>query len=384
MAGHLTEDPPTDDSKDRWLEDDARIFLQIHNFIDGKVLTLINHCEFVKELMDCLEFVYFGKGNISHIFDVYRAFYRFKKQDRSFTDFFMDYKKTYEELNVLLSFSPDVKVQQDQWEKMTVMGFLAALHSEYDSVKTQILSNPEVSSFQQTFSRILCIEISLLALPSTQMSNALVGRKSGESGKPQYRNSGSGGNIRWPNSGGVVCYYCHKPEHVIRDCKKLQNRNQRFPSAYITFSTGAFDQSVQFSVDELTRFHLYQKSLQSPSTPVTAIVESGNQNTCLVSSSSSEWVIGFGVIDHMTCNSSLFSTFQSQSSPSTITLAYGSKSCVLSSGIVFPTPSIPLLSILSLPNFSLNLVSVSKLTRTLKCCVSFFPDYCLFQDFMMK
>ena len=26
IASHLTEDPPTDDSKDRWLEDDARLF----------------------------------------------------------------------------------------------------------------------------------------------------------------------------------------------------------------------------------------------------------------------------------------------------------------------------------------------------------------------
>ena len=102
MASHLIEDPSTDDSKDQWLEDDARLFIQIRNYIDCKVLTLINHCEFVKELMDYLEFVYSGKGNISHIFEVCRAFYRSEKQDQSLTKFFMNYKKTYEEPNVLL------------------------------------------------------------------------------------------------------------------------------------------------------------------------------------------------------------------------------------------------------------------------------------------
>ena len=70
MASHFDKDPPTDDSKERWLEDDARLFLQIRNSIDGKVLTLINHCEYVKELMEYLEFVYSNKGNISHIFNV--------------------------------------------------------------------------------------------------------------------------------------------------------------------------------------------------------------------------------------------------------------------------------------------------------------------------
>ena len=110
MVSHPDKDPPTGDSKERWLEDDVRLFLQIRNSIDGKVLTIINHYEFVQELMKYLEFVYSGKRNISRIFDVCRAFYRSEKQDWSLTEFFMNYKKTYEELNILLPFSPYVKV----------------------------------------------------------------------------------------------------------------------------------------------------------------------------------------------------------------------------------------------------------------------------------
>ena len=86
----------------------------------------------------------------------------------------------------------------------------------------------------------------------------------------------------------------------------------------------------------------------------------------------------------MTGNSKLFTTFQSSSSNSTVTLADGSQSHVLGSGTVFPTPSLSLSSVLSMPNFSFNLISVSKLSRALNCCVSFFPDSCLFQDLMTK
>ena len=150
MASHLDNDPHTDDSKEGWLEDDAHLFLQIRNSIDSKVLTLINHCVYVKELREYLEFVYSGKGNISHVFNVCSAFYRTKKQDWSLTELFMDYKKTYEELNTLLPFNPNVKVQQAQREKMAVMGFLAALNSEYYFVKAWILSSLEISSFQET------------------------------------------------------------------------------------------------------------------------------------------------------------------------------------------------------------------------------------------
>ena len=167
MVSHLSKDLPTYDLKDQWLEDDAHLFLQICNFIDGKVLNLINHREYVKELMEYLEFVYSGKENISRIFDVCRAFYRTEKQDRSLAKLFTNYKKTYEELNTLLPFSPDVK--------MVVMRFLAALPSEYESIKEQILSSPEISSFQKTFSRILRAETSSSTPPFAQMSSALVG-----------------------------------------------------------------------------------------------------------------------------------------------------------------------------------------------------------------
>ena len=127
----------------------------------------------------------------------------------------------------------------------------------------------------------------------------------------------------------------------------------------------------------------YAKLLKLASTPTTALVESGKPDTCLMSSSSN-WVIDFGAIDNMTCNSGLFTTFQSHPSTSTITLADGSKSCVLRSSTINPTPLIPLTYVLSLPHFSFNLISVSKLTRTLNCSIPFFLGYCLFQDLLTK
>ena len=39
---------------------------------------------------------------------------------------------------------------------------------------------------------------------------------------------------------------------------------------------------------------------------------------------------------------------------------------------------------MSLPQLSFNLIYVSKLTHTLNCSISFFPDYCLIQDLSTK
>ena len=67
---------------------------------------------------------------------------------------------------MLMLFSQDVKVQQSQREQMTIMGFLAAPPSEYDSAKARILSSPEISSLQETFSRILRTEVSSSSSPT--------------------------------------------------------------------------------------------------------------------------------------------------------------------------------------------------------------------------
>ncbi|GKA40567.1 polyprotein [Tanacetum coccineum] len=81
--------------------------------------------------------------------------------------------------------------------------------------------------------------------------------------------------------------------------------------------------------------------------------ESGN---CLFSSST-KWVIDSGASDHMT---------------------------VLGSGTVNLSPSISLSSVLSLPKFSFNLLSVSRITNNLQCSVKFYPEYYVFKDLKTK
>ena len=142
---------------------------------------------------------------------------------------------------------------------------------------------------------------------------------------------------RGQGSGGIVCHYCHTPGHLKRDCRKLRYKTQKAHSAHIASTNDTADKSVLIPADEFAKFSKYQEFLKSSSTPITAIVDLGKPNACLVSSSS-KWVIDSGAADHRTCNSSLFSTFQPYPSPSSVTLADGSPSSVLGSGTITPSP----------------------------------------------
>ena len=82
--------------------------------------------------------------------------------------------------------------------------------------------------------------VSSPTLVFAQTRSALVGRTI-ESERQRNRNSGPDGYTRGPSSGGVVCYYCLKPGHVIRDCLKRHTRNQKFQYAHIASTTKASD-----------------------------------------------------------------------------------------------------------------------------------------------
>lgn len=86
----------------------------------------------------------------------------------------------------------------------------------------------------------------------------------------------------------------------------------------------------------------------------------------------------------MTGNPRVLDTYEPHISCSSVTLADGSECSVRGSGTVRLSSSISLPSVLNLPGFSFNLMSISKVTRALNCCVSFYPDHCLFQDLLTK
>ena len=64
----------------------------------------------------------------------------------------------------------------------------------------------------------------------------------------------------------------------------------------------------------------------------------------------------------------------------TITLANGSQSIAKGIGSVCPLPSLPLTSVLYVPNFPFNLISISKLTRDLHCVLTFSRNSVTLQD----
>ncbi|TYJ00756.1 hypothetical protein E1A91_A13G107000v1 [Gossypium mustelinum] len=78
-------------------------------------------------------------------------------------------------------------------------------------------------------------------------------------------------------------------------------------------------------------------------------------------------------------NKSLFK-YTTCLSKDSVRIADGSLTFVSGISSVVCTPNITLSSVFYVPKFSVNLLSVSTITKTLNCKLEFFPDHCVFQD----
>ncbi|KAK5793307.1 hypothetical protein PVK06_034449 [Gossypium arboreum] len=112
-------------------------------------------------------------------------------------------------------------------------------------------------------------------------------------------------------------------------------------------------------------------------THVTKAENLGLSNTYLAMNDA--WIIDKGATDHMTNNSTQFSSIWFSTQPH-ILIANGGVTLVTGKGSVHVSNSINLDIVLVVPYLSSNTLSVSKITKALNCTVIFWPDKCVFQD----
>ena len=93
-----------------------------------------------------------------------------------------------------------------------------------------------------------------------------------------------------------------------------------------------------------------------------------------------DWIIDSGASKHVTGLPNNFSSYSPIAPSETIQIADGSSQLIHGIGSVECTPSISLSSVLHVPSFPVNLLSVSSIIDQFKCIVIFDENSCLFQE----
>ncbi|CAH9128545.1 unnamed protein product [Cuscuta epithymum] len=103
-------------------------------------------------------------------------------------------------------------------------------------------------------------------------------------------------------------------------------------------------------------------------------------NTTCTSSHVCPWIIDSGATERITCSDINLFNIVSHVAESSVKIPNGESIPVHAVGSLYLPNGIRLERVLYIPKFQCNLLSVSRLTSDLNCTLTFFPDFCIFQD----
>lgn len=107
---------------------------------------------------------------------------------------------------------------------------------------------------------------------------------------------------------------------------------------------------------------------------------SGIAHMASASSSTPSWVVDSGATNHVTGMCPEFISITPSPSLAAIRVANGNHIKVLGEGTVDAYHALSLKSVLHVPQFSHNLLSVSSIVKSHNCSITFYPLHCVFKD----
>ena len=168
--------------------------------------------------------------------------------------------------------------------------------------------------------------------------------------------------------------YYNRPSHIRDKCYQLHGRPPRTAHVAQSFELPTEDQPPSTSQGVTLTPGEYEEFLRlthaAKSTSIASVAQTDNASTYLVHSLG-PWILVSSASDHPSSNKDLFSSLTITSPLPTTTLTNGTQTMAKGIRSTCPLPSLPLNSILYVPDSPFNLISISKLIHDLNCSITF-------------
>ncbi|GAU46782.1 hypothetical protein TSUD_351810 [Trifolium subterraneum] len=364
----------------------------------------------------------FSHGDFIRISELQVEIYGLKQGNRSVSEFFTALRILWEEFEIYLP-APvcncprkcvcvtGVSNARTQHDLLRTIRFLTGLNDNFDMVRSQILLMDPLPPINKVFSMVIQHERqftplqAVLDVEDSKVSvNASDSRRSQGRGRSGFNSQYNSGFNPQYNNKKKVCTYCGKENHVVENCYKKHG----FPPHYGRGSTAnnanagelmdnddarstRGSDSFSFTKAQYEQLvNLLQTSASTssagPSTSINGastsyLAKAGNTNSVFSCNhfSYGAWIIDSGASDHI-CSSLSMLTDHHDINPIQVKMPNGTIAYAKQAGSVQLGPNFIIDNVLLVPEFSLNLLSVPRLTHNSKFVVLFDNLDCLIQE----
>ncbi|XP_058783503.1 uncharacterized protein LOC131658196 [Vicia villosa] len=360
----------------------------------------------------------FYHGDVFRISDLQEEICTLKQGDTSISSYYTKLKILWQELD---NFRPiptcdcdptccaitKIRTYRDSDQ---VIRFLKGLNDQYAAIRSQIMLMDPLPNICKVYSLLVqqerqsCIPLDEPKVLATPNTNRDPQSRSNSRGRGSFRGGRSlGGRGR----GNRVCTHCGMTNHTVDTCFKKHGYPPNWkPDGAVNNYTTAHDKSDTHSSDDSEAnaqvnsglaftpeqhkalLALLQDASNLQSHSINHLTSQTNPSSgiiCAIPNSfhPETFVLDTGATDHVCFTQNYFQCLK-QIKPITIKLPNGSLVTTKFSGTIKFTDSFYITDVLYMPEFSFNLISVPKLTKTLNCQLMFTDVNCVIQDLSSK
>jgi hypothetical protein len=344
----------------------------------------------------------FSQADLVRISEIQQEVYALKQDSRSVTEFYSELKLLWEELEIYLPMPLCTCPQRCSCEAMrsarsnhtllSIMRFLTGLNEQFSVVKSQILLMDPLPPMNKVFSLVLQHERQMTPIDDSKvLLNAAKG-KAPYSSKPSSR----------------TCTFCGRGNHTVDNCFQkhglpphLRKSTTAATSNNALIEGGIDDASISTESNNsnvITQEQAFQliSLLQNTFPSSTTLTASSDKvgsnqfsghvsvNSGIISSSFNTCSLGNWIVDsgasHHICNSTHWFHSYKEIIPIRVKLPNGNYAIAKYSGIINFSSCFTISEVLCIPNFSVNLLSVSQLCKIPKYVLQFTNSQCTIQD----